>query len=113
MVTCYGQDEPSEQLVGKWTKSMNETTASFAISSDQKYEVEFSGDDEVDVYGSYVIAGSKITFSDEGGQYSSDEPGVYEFKVEDSSLKFTIVDDPVYGRSMLVEGTWTKASDVE
>jgi len=112
-VTCYGQDNPSNPLKGKWTKSMNELTASFVISSDNKWEVEFTGDDELDVWGSYVIAGNKITFTDEGGQYSADEPGVYEFKVDDTSLIFTMVDDPVYGRSMLVEGTWSKASNEE
>lgn len=113
IASSFGQDEPAKLLVGEWTKDVNESTASFAISSDQKYEVEFTGDDELDVYGTYVIAGSKITFTDEGGQYSSDVSGVYEFKVDDTSLIFTMVDDPVYGRSMLVEGTWTKASDEE
>ena len=90
---------------------MNGGSASFVISSDTKWEVEFTGDDVLDVWGSYAISGNKITFTDEGGQYSSDESGVYEYKVDDASLIFTIVDDPVNGRSMLVEGTWTKAGD--
>ncbi|TFH25584.1 MAG: hypothetical protein E4H10_09210 [Bacteroidia bacterium] len=110
IVTCYGQDDPSDQLVGKWTKALNERSITFTFSSDNKYQVEFAGDAEIDVYGSYMITGTQITFNDEGGEYSSDEPGAYEFKVSDTSLTFTQVDDTVYGRSMLVVGTWSRAS---
>ena len=73
--------------------------------------MEFAGDDEIDVYDSYVISGKQITFTDEGGAYSSDSSGVYEFKVSDTSISFTNVDDPVDGRRMLLEGTWSKAAD--
>jgi hypothetical protein len=31
--------------------------------------------------------------------------------VSDTSISFTNVDDPVNGRSMLVEGTWSKAAE--
>jgi hypothetical protein len=113
IVTCNGQDAPSDLLMGKWTRQFNERAVTFTISSDNKYQVEFAGDSEIDVWGSYVISGIQITFTDEGGEYSSDEAGVYEFKVSDTSLTFTQVDDPVYGRSILVEGTWSKASEVE
>ena len=73
--------------------------------------MEFAGDEEIDVYGSYEISGNQITFTDEGGDYSSDSSGTYEFKVADASISFTNVDDPVNGRSMLLEGTWSKAAD--
>ena len=89
-MTCNGKDDPS----------------------DHKFEVEFVGDAEIDVWGSYVISGTQITFNDEGGAYSSDEAGVYEFVVSDTTLKLTIVLDPVYGRSMLVEGSWSKNENV-
>jgi len=110
IVTCYGQDDPSDLLVGKWTKLLNERSVTFTISSDHKYQVEFAGDAEIDVWGSYVISGAQITFNDEGGEYSSGEAGVYEFQLSDTSLTFTKVLDPVYGRSILVEGSWSKAS---
>jgi hypothetical protein len=113
MLTCYGQDNPRDPVVGKWIKTMNGSSTSFDILSDNKWEVEFTGDDELEVWGSYAISGNKITFTDEGGQYSSSEPGVYEFKADEKSLIFTIVDDPVNGRSMLVTGTWTRAGDEE
>ena len=111
VLTCYGQNDPSEQVVGKWTKEFNERTFTFNLTSDNMYQVEFAGDDEIDVYGSYAVSGKQITFTDEGGAYSSDSSGVYEFKVSDTSISFTNVDDPVNGRSMLVEGTWSKAAD--
>ena len=110
VLTCYGQDDSSDQVVGTWTKVMNERTFTFTMSSDHKYQVEFVDDAEVDVLGSYVISGSQITFTDEGGNYSSGTSGVYEFKVGETSISFTKVDDPVDGRSMLVAGSWSKAS---
>jgi len=113
MVTCYGKQNPSDMLVGKWTKLFNERTVTFIIASDNKYQVEFADDAEIDVWGSYVISGAQITFKDEGGEYSSDEDGVYEFQVSDTSLTFKPVNDPVYGRSLILEGSWSKAGDVE
>lgn len=108
---CNGQDDPSALLVGKWTKQFNERAVTFTITADNKYQVEFAGDSEVDVWGSYAISGTQITFNDEGGEYSSDAAGVYEFKENESSLTFTNVSDPVYGRSILVEGSWSKVID--
>jgi len=113
VLSCMGQNAPSDQVVGKWTKELNGRTITFTLTADKKYQVEFAGDEEVDVYGSYVISGMQITFTDEGGDYSSDSSGVYEFKVSDTSITYTNVDDPVNGRSMLVEGTWSKATSGE
>ena len=107
-LTCIGQDDTSEQVVGTWTKELNGRTFTFTLTADKKYQVEFAGDEAIDVYGSYVISGKQITFTDEGGDYNSGESGAYEFKVSDTSITFTNVDDPVDGRSMLLEGTWTK-----
>ncbi len=111
MLNSYAQDESSDQLAGTWTKSMNGATARFMISPDNAWEVEFTGDDEADVYGTYLITGKQITFTDKGGEYSSASSGDYEFQVDDTSLIFTIVDDPVTGRSMLVKGIWTRVSE--
>ena len=113
IITCYGQNDSSDPVVGKWTKIMNERSISFTMMSDHKYQVEFIGGDEIDVYGTYVISGTQITFTDEDGEYAADVPGVYKFQVSGTSLTFTAIDDPVGGRSMLVEGTWSKASDEE
>ena len=113
ILTCMGQKGQSDQVVGTWIKVVNERTFTFTLTSDQKYQVEFAGDSEVDVWGSYEISGPKITFTDEGGQYSSGTSGVYEFKADATSIKFSIVDDPVDGRSMLVEGLWSKAGEGE
>lgn len=111
ITSCFGQDKPSELVVGKWTKSMNGGSAFFLITAENKYEVEITGDETPDVWGSWVIAENKITFTDEGGEYSSGESGVYEFKAVDKSLTFTIVDDPVEGRSMVLKGAWTRAGE--
>ena len=109
MGTCFGQDDSSDLIVGKWTKLSEQGTITFTFTSDKKYEVEFTGDGEADVLGSYVISGNQLTVTDEGGDYSSGTSGVYEFKVDDSSLTLTKVDDPVDGRSMVAVGSWSKA----
>jgi len=109
ILTCDGKDPSSDPLVGTWTKSFNERAITFTIKSDHTYTVEFVGDTEIDVKGSYVISGSQITFNDDAGDYSSAEPGVYEFEVSETSVKYTKVNDPTQGRSALVEGNWAKA----
>lgn len=113
ILTCFGQDDLSGQMVGTWTKSLGQGPATFTMTADQKYQVYFTGGEEADVWGSYKISGKQITFTDEGGQYGSDSSGTYEFEVGDTKLSFTNVDDPVNGRSMLVEGTWSKAGNEE
>lgn len=113
IMVCNAQKGSSDQVVGTWTKVANERTFIFTMTSDLKYQVDFIGDEEADVLGSYVISGPQITFTDEGGDYSSGTSGVYEFKVDETSIKFTIVDDPVDGRSMLVAGLWNKVAKDE
>ena len=110
-VNSFGQDDQSELLIGTWTKASQDRTVTFTFTADNKYEVEFTGDGEADVLGSYVISGTKLTVKDEGGEYSSGTSGVYEFKVSDSSLTLTKVDDPVDGRSMIASGHWSRAQE--
>ena len=111
VVTSYGQDDQSELLIGKWTKASQDRTITFTFTADNKYEVEFTGDGEADVLGSYVISGTKLTVTDEGGDYTSGTSGVYEFKISDSTLTLTKFDDPVDGRSMIASGNWSKVKE--
>jgi hypothetical protein len=111
VAACYGQKSPADQLVGTWTKPMGERSITFSLKADHSYEVEFAGDEGVDVFGKFEVSGTQITFNDEGGEYSADVPGVYTFQVEDKTLKLTAINDPVSGRSMLVQGSWAKAED--
>jgi hypothetical protein len=114
MLGCFGQEAPAEAMAGKWIRQLNGRNVTFTISSDLTYEVEFTGDKEPEVRGSYVISGTRVTFNDEGGEYAAKEvPGVYEFMMDDSSLSFKKINDPVNGRSMLVEGSWSRAGDEE
>jgi len=109
ILTCYGQNESSDQVVGTWIKSAGNGNISLVITADNKYEVKFTGGDEPDVWGSYKLSESKLTFTDEGGVYSSGTSGVYEYKIVEDSITFTKFDDPVDGRSMLVTGSWSNA----
>lgn len=113
VMSAAGQNNQAEEITGKWTKVIQERTITLTITSDLKFQVEFSGGEGIDVWGSCTLSGSRITFNDEGGPYSSDSPGVYEFEVSGTTATFTIVNDPVEGRSSLVKGTWSKAAKVE
>ena len=109
ITTCFAQDDAAKQLVGKWTRSSQGSTFSIVMTSDHSYEVDFTGDSGAEVTGSFKVADNKITFTDEGGAYSSGTSGVYEFELGKNSITFTEFDDSVDGRRMLVEGEWTRA----
>ena len=111
-LACFGQDDPADQVVGNWIKSSNMGSVAFTISADQKWEVEFTGDGKADVFGTYAISGNQITFTDKGGDYSSESDGVYDFTVSDS-LRFAKVNDLVDGRSRLVIGSWGRAAETD
>lgn len=113
ILTCYGQQEPSDLLEGKWTKNLNGRTITYTLLPDSKYQVDFVADEGTDVWGTYTISGNLFTVNDEGGEYSADVPGVYECEVDDKSLVFKEIDDPLDGRRMLMEGTWSRDGDVE
>lgn len=110
VLTCSGQDDPPE-VVATWTKSTNMGSVTLVVKPDQTWEVKFTGGEDPDVFGSYTISGKQITFTDEGGDYSSDTSGVYEFTLGDGSITFKKIDDPSEGRSTLVIGEWSKALD--
>ena len=110
---CMAQNDPADQLVGTWKKTFDQGSATLTFTADKKTEVEFTGDDVIDVWGSYKIDGTKITLTDEGGDYSSGQSGAYTFTLSEDSLTFTVDDDPVFGRSTLVQGTWARTADAE
>lgn len=107
---CFGQEDPYDQVVGTWAKSMGERTITFTMKADHTYQVDFVGDEGIDVHGKFEISGKRITFNDDPGAYSGNAPGIYEFELSDS-LRFKWIDDPADGRSMLVNGSWGKAED--
>ncbi len=113
VLTCYGQDEQPDPLAGNWTKNFNGRTVTLSFSPDQKFQTDFTGDEGIDVWGRYELSGNRITFNDEGGDYSADVAGVYEFKADETSVTFTEVDDPLAGRKILMVGTWSIAGDAE
>ena len=112
IASCYGQDVPADQLVGIWTKSMGERIIKFTLKADHTYEVDFAGDEGIDVTGKFEISGTRITFNDDEGEYSQNAPpGVYEYKLSETSLTMTGADDPLMGRKMLIEGNWARADE--
>lgn len=110
-ISGIGQDPPADQLTSTWTKDFNGRAITVTLTPDHKFQTDFAGDQELDVWGSYVVSDNRITFTDEGGPYSSNSSGEYEFKVNDSSLTLTVKNDALEGRRMLMQGTWNRAPD--
>lgn len=109
LFSCKKEEDPADKLVGTWTKNIQGRVATVTFTADYKWQVEFIDDAGIDVWGSYIISGNQITIIDEGGEYSSDDAGIYSFQVSDSSLTLTKVNDPVDGRSVVVEGIWSRS----
>jgi len=113
VVSCFAQNNPPEQLLGTWSKQIETISITLTFKSDFKSEVEFTGDDAIEVYSDYEITGNRITFNDQGGDYAANVPGSYTFIAYEDSLNFTLVNDPVEGRSRMLTGTWSKVTGAE
>ncbi len=108
--TIAAQDQDSP-VVGKWKKHLNGATMTFVLDKDMNYTVDFEGDGNVEVRGTFKIDGNQITFNDKPGGYASPDPGIYNYKIENDKITFVIKEDPTVGRSGLLAGTWTKAKE--
>lgn len=106
--TCEKNDDPGNPLAGNWTKTVEGRTCTLTFSADNKWQAEFIDDATTDVWGNCTISGNQITIMDEGGEFMSHDPGVYNFSVTSSSLTLSLVNDPAEGRSIIIPGIWTK-----
>lgn len=109
MVMVCGQESPARPLTGQWIKNVQGRTATLAFAQDGKFQVDFAGDEEADVWGSYTVSDGRVTIKDEGGPYGSDSEATYEFKVSGSKITFTVVEDPLEGRVVIFSGEWSRA----
>ena len=109
--TAIGQDHPSSPVAGAWTRSVEERTIIFTMSPDHTFQVEFTMDEDPDVWGSWNVSDTQLTVTDEGGEYSSNSSAQYEFEVSEDSLKLTVKYDPVDGRRKLMQGKWGRVPD--
>lgn len=107
-ITHAQQDNPADLLTGSWIKTLQGRTITITFTAEKELQVDFVDDSDIDVWSSYTIKGNQITVTDEGGEYSANVPGVYSFKVTETSVTFTEVDDPVEGRRMIFTGEWLK-----
>jgi hypothetical protein len=96
------------RLTGVWTSS--ETSgrpATLTFLPGGFYEVEFRGDEALDVAGRYRIAGGRLAFIDETGTAACTEPefgeGTYAFTIRNSELTLDAVKDRCDGRVVVLE----------
>jgi len=98
----------SATIIGDWTRTKDDGfLMTFTFTEDNKYEADFEGDSEKDVWGSYSISGNQITFNDEGGAFHV-TPGVYNYALTADQLAFTVTDDTGEGRKEAIIGTWSR-----
>jgi hypothetical protein len=109
--TAQGQDQAADPVAGTWTKTVEGRTINFTMSPDHTFEVELTGDEEPDVWGSWNVSGTVLTVTDEGGEYGSNSSAQYEFEVIEDTLKLTVKFDAVDGRRELMRGTWNRVPD--
>ena len=73
------------------------------------FEIEFRGDDGLEVTGTYRIENNKLIFTDEGGiasclapEYS---PGTYLFTIRNGELTLDAIGDRCDGRALVLQRT--------
>ena len=106
-------------LIGTWTSpEPSARAATLTFRHGGIFEVEFLGDDGVEVSGRYQVVNNELRMTDEGGiaaclapEYG---PGRYSFRIRAGELALDAIKDECDGRVMLLERraapkrTWTK-----
>ena len=97
-------------IAGSWVREG--TTIKITFNEEGKYEVDFTGDGETNVWGTCEVKKESLIFNDEKGM-ASEFPGKYEWSLTEDKLTFTLINDPSDGRSSLLPGVWIRKSGKE
>ena len=95
-----------EQTGHSWTRFFEGRTYTLTFTADHTWEADYTGNSDIDVWGTYSISASEITFVDTGGEQRSEHAGTYIFSVNESSLIFSVVSDFEAERMLVIEGVW-------
>jgi hypothetical protein len=106
-------------LIGTWTApEASGRVATLTFLSGGLFEVEFRGDDGIEVSGRYEVVNNELTITDEDGLAAclapEYRPGRYSFRIRNEELTLDAVKDDCEGRvtilqrSAAVKRTWTK-----
>lgn len=92
-------------IAGTWVREG--TTVMITFDEEGKYQVDFTGDGETNVWGTCEIKKETLIFNDEKGE-ASEFPGEYKWSLSENKLTFTLINDPSDGRSLLVPAVWSR-----
>ena len=92
-------------IAGTWVREG--TTVMITFDKEGKYQVDFTGDGEINVWGACEIKKETLIFNDEKGM-ASEFPGEYKWSITENKLTFTLINDPTDGRSSLLTGVWIR-----
>ena len=104
-----GQVRPDDPaLVGSWTAvAPSGRTATLTFRAGGFFEIEFQGDETIDVFGRYEVAGNELRFVDENGVAACPErefgTGRYSFRVRGGELELDLVQDRCDGRASILQ----------
>jgi hypothetical protein len=95
-------------LVGRWIAvDVSGRVATLTFLPGRVFDVEFQGDDTVEVSGHYEAVGNRLTLTDEGGiaaclapDYG---PGIYRFTIRNNELTLDALKDVCAGRAMILQ----------
>jgi hypothetical protein len=106
-------------LIGTWTApEISGRVATLKFLSGGLFEVEFRGDEGIEVAGRFEVVNNELTITDEGGVAAclapEYRPGRYLFTIRNEELTLDAVKDDCDGRVTILERraavkrTWTK-----
>jgi hypothetical protein len=95
-------------LVGSWiATALSGRAATLTFRAGGFFEIEFQGDETIDVFGRYQVAGNELRFVDENGVAACAEPefgaGRYSFRIRGDELELDAIQDRCDGRAAILQ----------
>jgi hypothetical protein len=95
-------------LIGSWTGgALSGRPATLTFSAGGFFEIEFQGDETIDVFGRYQVAGNELRVVDENGFAACSErefgEGRYSFRIRGGELVLDAIEDRCDGRAAILQ----------
>ena len=97
------QDLP---IIGIWQKQTSHIIT-FTVTAENKQQYDYKYNSEIHVWGLYELKEKRILFNDIGGNICG-ETGIYNYDINNDTLKFSLVSDVCEGRINGMSGLWIR-----
>jgi hypothetical protein len=108
--SCSAQkDDNNYKISGHWELITSEAQVELHIRSDSTFHVDVMENDGIEVEGQIILTKDKITFINVQGtdSVSSDPtPGTYKYSLNENTLQFEKIDDPILRRANFLSKKW-------